>query len=299
MRNINVCSFFLAGLLSTGMLYSCSNEKDLEHGTLSLNLTDAPTDAENVSGVFVTITGVEYQKEGESWQVLENFVGPVTVNLLDLTEGKTTLLGDFEIEEGRYTGLRFKLDAAENGGKPGGDATFMEFKDGSREPLYVPSGMKSGYKAKGEFVVPVNAMVAITADFDVRKSVVKAGNSGKYLLKPVIRIIVNNQAGTIAGTIPGLATTDEYSYVVYAYEAGTYQEEEAAEPAAEEVRFPNAVSSAGVKEDGTFVLPFLAPGKYDLVVVSSLNGELMEVKKVIVEAVEVESEKTAEVEIIF
>lgn len=299
MERFNVCVFFLAGLLSAGSFISCTTDKDQERGTLSLHLTDAPTDAENVSGVFVTITALEYQKEGRSWEMFEKFSGPLRVNLLDLTEGKTTLLGDFEIEEGRYTGLRFKLDAPENGGNASGEATYLEFTDGSRQPLYVPSGTKSGYKAMGDFTVPVNGFVAITADFDVRKSVVEAGKSGKYLLKPVLRIIVNNQAGTIAGTINEFEPDAGHSYVVYAYEAGTYSEEELAEPAEGEVRFLNSISSAEVKEDGSFVLPFLAAGSYDLVFTSSVNGEFQEVVKVMPNVAEVQSLKTAEVEVFF
>lgn len=289
----------MAAILSAGMLISCSGEGETEYGTLSLNLTDAPTDAENVAGVYITITGVEYRKEGESWQPFDNFSGPQTINLLELTEGKTTLLGDFPIEEGTYTGLRFKLDAAENGGNPSGEATYLEFKDGTREPLFVPGGTKSGYKAIGKFTVPVNGFVAITADFDVRKSIVEAGKSGKYLLKPVIRIIVNNQAGTIQGIFSGYENEAAARLVVYAYEPGDYNEGEMAEPEEEEIRFPNAVSSAGINEDGSFILPFLAPGVYDLVIASYADGVFREVIKVTPEAAEAESLKTTETEIIF
>jgi hypothetical protein len=41
----------------------------------------------------------------------------------------------------------------------------------------------------------------VTADFDVRKSIVKAGASGKYILKPTIRLVVDNQAGCIKGDV--------------------------------------------------------------------------------------------------
>lgn len=299
MENNRISSFLPALLLAAGLFLSCSGERDVEYGTVSLNLTDAPTDAENVAGVYVTITGVEYRKEGESWQAFEDFSGPQTINLLELTEGKTTLLGDFPIQEGIYTGLRFKLDAAENGGNPSSEATWLEFKDGTRQPLFVPSGTKSGYKAIGNFTVPVNGFVAITADFDLRKSVVEAGKSGKYLLKPVIRIIVNKQAGTISGTFSGYEKEADAKLVVYAYEGGSYNEGEMAEPAEEEIRFPNAVSSASINEEGSFMLPFLAPGVYDLVIASYSEGVFKEVIKVIPEAVEAESLKTTNTEIIF
>lgn len=300
MKKIKITSILLAALLSAGTLISsCAEDRDGEYGTLSLNLTDAPTDAENIAGVYVTFTGVEYRMEGDDWQSFEKFSGPQTINLLELTEGKTTLMGDFPIEAGTYTGLRFKLDAAENGGNASGEATYLEFKDGSREPLFVPGGTKSGYKAIGNFTVPVNGFVAITADFDVRKSVVEAGKKGKYLLKPVIRIIANNQAGTINGNFSGYGNETGAKLIVYAYETGKYSETEMAEPAEEEIRFPNAVSSTGISDDGSFVLPFLAPGGYDLVIVSYLEGAFEKVVKVIPSAVVVKSTETTETEIIF
>ncbi len=91
-------------------------------------------------------------------------------------------------------------------------------------PLFVPSGAQSGYKGKGEFDITADAKIAVTADFDVHKSIVVAGKSGKYLLKPVIRLVVTELSGTINGTVVDVAdyntTTD--SLVVYTYENGAY-----------------------------------------------------------------------------
>lgn len=297
MKNLRMLRFVAAVLLSGSMLMGCADDHEAGKGTLSLNITDAPTDAENVAGVYVTITGVEYRLNGESWQILEGFGDPYTVNLLELTEGKTSLLGDFSIEGGSYDGLRFKLDAAQNGGNVTNNATYIEFKDGSQQPLYVPSGTQSGYKAKGTFVVPVNGSVAVTADFDVRKSVVEAGASGKYLLKPTIRLVVNDQAGSISGTT---AITEEGgSYVVFVYEDGSWSDEELSEPAEGESRFSNAVSSAKLREDGTFVIPFLAPGAYQLVIAQFEDGSFRQLSYVHEGTVEVKSLEETPVEISF
>lgn len=289
--------FVAAVLLSGSMLMGCADDHESGKGTLSLNITDAPTDAENVSGVYITITGVEYRTEGNSWQSMEGFGDPYTVNLLELTEGKSDLLGDFSLEAGIYDELRFKLDAAQNGGHVDNYATYIEFTDGRQEPLFVPSGTQSGYKAKGSFVVPVNGSVAVTADFDVRKSVVEAGASGKYLLKPTIRLVVNDQAGSITGTTEIAEATG--SYVVFVYEEGSWSEEELAEPAEGEARFSNAVSSAKLREDGTFVIPFLAPAAYQLVVAQFEDGSFRELSYVHPEAVEVKSLEETQLEISF
>lgn len=295
--NLKMLKFAAAVLLSGSMLIGCADENESGKGTLSLSITDAPTDAENVSGVYIAITGVEYRTQGNSWQPMEGFGDPYTVNLLELTEGKAELLGDFKIESGHYDGLRFKLDAAQNGGYLSNSATYIEFADGSQQPLYVPSGTQSGYKAKGDFVVPVNGTVAVTADFDVRKSVVEAGTSGKYLLKPTIRLVVNNQAGTISGAAH--IGEEQGQYIVFVYEEGSWSEEEAAAPAEGESRFANAVSSARLREDGTFIIPFLAPAPYQLVVARFEDGEFMEVAYVHQEAVAVKSLQETNVKISF
>ena len=170
MKNSRIVRMFAALLLGGSLLVGCGSDES-GNGTLRLSITDAPTDAENVAGVYVAITGVEYRTDGSSWQPFEGFGDPYTVNLLDLTDGKTALLGDFSVEAGTYDGLRFQIDASENGGDVSNAATYIEFTNGSTQPLYVPSGTQSGYKAIGSFTVPVNGSVFITADFDVRKSV--------------------------------------------------------------------------------------------------------------------------------
>ncbi|WP_186755635.1 DUF4382 domain-containing protein [Echinicola salinicaeni] len=255
-------------------LAACSQDDDMDgEGTVSLSITDAPIDEAGVSAVFVTITGIEYQMSGGSWEAFEEFEGPVTINLLDLQNGASELLGDFNAGAGTYTGLRFLLDAAvQNQNEISNPGCYITFEEAEDQPLFVPSGGQSGYKAIGDFTVPVNGTVGITADFDLRKSVTKAGASGKYLLNPTIRVIVNDQAGEIQGQIEN--RVEGATYIVYAYEAGTYTEEEAAAPAEGENRFPNAVTSTSVDAEGNYVLAFLAPTEYEIVVVEvTAEGE--------------------------
>jgi hypothetical protein len=161
------------------------------------------------------------------------------------------------------------------GGNHSNPGCWLEFEDGSEVPLFVPSGAQSGYKAVGQFTVPANGTVSVTADFDVRKSVVKAGASGMYILKPTIRLIVDDQAGAIAGDVFNIQ--EDHQIVIYAYEAGTYTEDEASDPEPETPRFPNAVVSDPVDEDGHYYLAFLSPVSYDLVIVLNLDGEFSQV----------------------
>ena len=47
-------------VLSTSGVGCISPEQALETGTLKLYLSDAPTDAENVTGVYITIDEIQY-----------------------------------------------------------------------------------------------------------------------------------------------------------------------------------------------------------------------------------------------
>ena len=270
-------------------------DKDTTKGTLSLSITDAPIDTDGIAAVYITIQEIHYHISGNDWAVFEDFEGPMKFNLLDLTRGESSLLGNLEMEAGTYAQLRFILDAPIAGFAPiSNPGCYLEFEDGTTQPLYVPSGSQTGYKAVGTFTVPANGSVSVTADFDVRKSVVWAGASGIYILKPTIRLIVDNQAGQIAGDVSNIP--EGRQIVVYAYEENTYNEGEANEPADEEARFPNAITSDMVDENGSYYLAYLAPGTYELVVISTIDGEFEIVLGAIVE-IDVESGKTTSVQI--
>jgi hypothetical protein len=281
--------FSLLAIFLLSVMISCEDDNKLETGTLSLSITDAPIDDTTITGVFITIDSLQYHMQDNEWKTFEEYDGPKTINLLELTNGASELLGNFEMEAGQYTQLRFLLDAPANGqGQPTNPGCYMEYENGETVDLFVPSGGQSGYKAVGAFTVPSNGTVDITADFDVRKSVVEAGATGRYILKPTIRLIVDNQAGSITGGISNIPEGMNIS--VFAYEDGTYSDTEAAEPGDQENRFPNAVSS-DIVEENNYTLSYLAPMKYDLVVVGYMNNEFYEVMG-IVEDVAVESNNT-------
>jgi len=176
-------------VLSTSGVGCISPEQALETGTLKLYLSDAPTDAENVTGVYITIDEIQYHRDGQ-WITCAEFIGPQTHDLLELTGGNSTLLGELTLPSGNYTQIRFMLDIQEIGPPPSSPGCYIEFADNSTEPLFLPSGAETGYKAIGQFEVPVNGTVEVTADFDVREAVVVAGPL--YILKPTIKLVVDD-----------------------------------------------------------------------------------------------------------
>jgi hypothetical protein len=277
-------------LLPLFMFTACEKDGGSK-GTINLSITDAPLDTDGIAGVFITITEIQYHTKGNKWEVFSDYEGPQTFNLLDLTRGTSELLGSLSLESGTYTQIRFMLDSPLYGaGAQSSPGCYLEFDDGTTTNLFLPSGSQTGFKAVGEFTVPMNGSVDVTADFDVRKSVVKAGISGMYILKPTIRLLVDNQAGAIAGKVTNIPEGTQV--VVYAYENGEYNSSEANDPALEETRFPNAVTSDMADDNGTYHLAFLAPGAYDLVIATTIDGMFAEVQGII-ENVIVESKKTS------
>ena len=71
--------------------------------------------------------------------------------------------------------------------------------------MKVPSGYQTGIKLVHPFDIDSGLTTELILDFDVARSVVKAGNSGKYLLKPTIKVIGTYNRAIVSGIV----TTDE------------------------------------------------------------------------------------------
>ena len=170
---------------------SGKSEQAPKTGTLNLSLTDAPPDAKNVTGVYITINEIQCHL-GNQWITCEEFEGPQIYDLLELTGGNSTLLGEFTLPVGNYTQIRFMLDIPEMGSPPASSGCSVEFADNSTEPLFAPSGNETGYKAIGRFEVTADETVTVTADFDVSEPGTVHLAGSRYILNPTIKLIVND-----------------------------------------------------------------------------------------------------------
>ena len=205
-----------------------------------LGLTDAPVD--DADAVLVTISAVDIRRaSGGGW---ETFVGESrTIDLLSLTGGVSSMLGEQVLEPGEFTGVRLIVESAQI--VIGGETFDLE----------VPSGEQSGIKLKGDFEIVIGETLDLMLDFDARRSIVRRGRGDDFLLKPVIRLLTTTVAGFIAGQVivDGLPDGDIKAVVI-----ATQDGEE--------------VSSAKVDpEDGTYRISFLLPGTYDLHVEAGEN----------------------------
>jgi hypothetical protein len=173
-----------------------------EPARLTLNITDAPLD--DVVKVVVTFLSVELVSKDNLLSHTFTFNTPKPVDLLALQGLQfETLLSEVELAAGDYKEMRLVIDDTNM-------SSYVETSDGSVYPLKIPGGSSSGLKIKSKISFVEKQTSAYTLDFDLNKSVVMAGASGKYNLKPVLRLVKNSEVGHIRGVVDAalLTSTD-------------------------------------------------------------------------------------------
>jgi hypothetical protein len=196
-------STILSGVVimaATILAVSCQKNKSGDKPRLQVRLTDAPDP--NVKEVWVDIREIKI-KMGDSAEITLANAYPGVYNLLDLTNGKDTILADAEIPAGRISQIRLVL----------GDNNYIITKNDERIDLTTPSAQQSGLKVQIQQDVAGGILYRLVLDFDAAKSIVKAGNSGKYILKPVLRVLSFVSSG---GAVKGVVAPDSIVTSIYA-----------------------------------------------------------------------------------
>jgi len=171
---------------------SCQPE---ENAKLVIRLTDSPGDYEAVN---IDLQGIEVHGEG-GWTQLPN-VHTGIYNLLDLTDGKETVLVSSDYPAGKITQIRLIL----------GDNNSI-LMNGQDFPLETPSAQQSGLKLLLNAELTAGITYSVLLDFDAAKSIVETG-SGRRNLKPVVKVISDALDGAISGEV----TPEELTVAVFA-----------------------------------------------------------------------------------
>jgi hypothetical protein len=218
-------------------------------GSLRVALTDAPSCG--FDHVWVTIERVRVNQSSTAsdsdagWTDLA-LAAPLRVDLLSLTNGILEELGTMPLAAGQYSQVRLVLSAnGANGAAP--DANAVQPTGGAITPVTTPSAQQSGLKLQAHFEVAAGQLSDLVLDFDACKSIVRAGNSGQFILKPVIAVVpraVTAIQGFVTTTLSLGSTT------VAAQQNGA------------------TVRATAPDASGKFTIPFLAAGTYNLVVAS-------------------------------
>ncbi|HWP12896.1 MAG TPA: DUF4382 domain-containing protein [Ramlibacter sp.] len=218
-------------------------------GMLRVALTDAPSCG--YDHVFVTVEKVRvHQSSGAAdadagWS--EVIVSPPKkIDLRTLENGVLEELGTTPLPQGQYSQIRLVL-ASNTATGTTSLANSVQPTGGTLTALSTPSAQQSGLKLQAHFDVAAGQTTDVLLDFDACKSVVKAGNSGQYILKPVVSVVPRAVSG-----IQGYVTTtlSLSSTTVAAQQNGV------------------TIRSTVPDGAGKFSIPFLPAGTYTLVIAS-------------------------------
>lgn len=182
-------------ILSLLSLQACdTTSTNNSKATINVAMTDAPA---GFKAVTVTVNEIDIHKNGtdstSGWQTIST--QPVTVNLLDLANGKTKLIGSNLIDAGDYSQIRLIL----------GNSNTVTTMDGTTHSLTVPSGSQTGIKVNANITVNPGDNFNLLLDFNAAQSVHMTGN-GRYMLKPVIHSVTMQTQGSISGDVqPAMA----------------------------------------------------------------------------------------------
>jgi hypothetical protein len=157
-------------------------------GLLKIYLVDSPT---SFDSVIIYVKQVEVHKSGSDstsgWYVINDSLR--SFDLLQLVNGASAVLGDSALTPGDYTQIRLIL----------ADGNYV-IDSGIKHDLIVPSGTQTGIKLNHAFSIESNSLYELMLDFNVDKSIHVTGN-GKYMMKPVIRVMPMIISGSISGQV--------------------------------------------------------------------------------------------------
>lgn len=252
---------FVAYIAGAIALTGCSDSSGTGTGTLSVRLTDAPFPFSEVASVDAFIVRVDARKaeptdaeaadesNQEGWTTVAT--PNALVNLLDLSDGKTTNLGATTLPTGTYNGFRLIIDPSQSS---------MTLKDGTHPDIKFPSAGQSGIKVQLDQPIELTENGSVmTLDFDVGRSFVTRGNNARngFIFRPVVRAVAQDITGSVTGSVRATSATGAGvpDATVEVLTAGSLLTD--ADPT-------HVVRTAKTDANGDFRIAFLLPGTYVL-----------------------------------
>jgi len=265
MRTIRTTLALLAGTLALGACEGGSTGS--RNASVTVRLFDAPGD---LATAQVQIKEIYLQGSSDADSLNGRIVlysGNGTFDLLTLSGGRTVdLVKDVAIPAGTYSQMRFVITSATITTKTG-----QSFSTGAGT-LTCPSCAQSGLKVKlpGGSVKVTDGGNVLGVDFDVAQSFGReAGNSGRWVMHPVVTASTFSLSGGITGTVAtatgvtlptcGGAATDLTKFVPQAT-AG------------------DVTRSGTTTAAGAYTIPFVAPATYTMgyaAAVGFANGDTL------------------------
>lgn len=175
-KNFAIAAAMLLGAFTFSSCQKSGSAGSDDNARLQVRLTDNPN--LNLREVWVDIRDIQVGM-GDTGMITLAGSRPGVYDLLKLTNGRDTILSEAQIPAGRISQIRLVL----------GPNNYAITNTGQRIELTTPSAQQSGLKVQVQQDVTGGVLYRLVLDFDAAKSVIRAGNSGQYILKPVLRIL--------------------------------------------------------------------------------------------------------------
>ncbi len=233
---------------------------------VSASLMDGPfrTSAGTVTAVNIALEKVEAVGGSGGIQTIASFSPSEPINLLNYQTTPLTL-GSAAIPAGTYHQLRFVLDTS----NPDNTSVVV---NGTTYPLSIPSATGVGFggntstdsgdgpgtagiKVNTAFTAQAGSTYGFLIDFNAAESIVQAGSSGQWLMKPVLVATAQATSGSISGTVTDNAGNAVSNAEVLAEQNGT------------------AINSGVTDTNGNFQINALQAGSYTLVVKNTWTNQ--------------------------
>lgn len=256
--------FIVCAFISFSVFQSCDDNKITDTSRVQLKLIDEEGDYEEVNIEIIDIL-YNSSEDNEGWISFTPEGGyPIKVDLTELIAGNSVLLADEIVPSGMLKQIRLVLS---------NNNTLLLTDETSLRPLDTPSAQQSGLKLKLDTELEPGFSYNFILDWDVHKSIVKAGNSGKYILKPTIRVNTEVNSGSISGKVIGEDLKDDISGAVPL--SGVV----VAIHKADDDTF---IAESSTNKNGDFIIQGLDPDNYKIIIedYDYINYESKEVIKV-------------------
>jgi len=238
-----VLALFAIGAI---ILAGCGGGDDGD-ARMRVMLADLPMS--DVSEVHVHIVRIEVVGDGGPIVLLDDAHIPDDIELTALA-ANPILLGQPVIPAGTFTQVRLIVSSAQG-------ANWVRTTDGERHDLFIPSGAQTGTKlVTGQFTLDPGEVATLLLDFNAAASVHQAGASGLWIMRPTVAASVVPVGELAFGSIAGTVLDDEGQPLAVAE----------GEVLGVFIETPfGAIALAEVApEDGSFEIPALLAGAYDL-----------------------------------
>jgi hypothetical protein len=225
-------------------------------GKINIGLSVHPAEFQNISGLFVTVSGILLDEEP-----VKGFI-PKTLDLMLYQEGDVELIYSGTAEVGKYQSVTLLFDIEDqNGSSPG---CYLLNEDGTKHSFVV--GTETGrIQVQKNFRIAEGNTTELIAGFDLKKIEVRL-NKGKnpaLTTDGSLKAFVKDKCGHIKGSVRRPVYLPGEMYVLI-YKKGIKPVQSTGNTEDFQSLFERAIAVTKVKPYGNFELALLEEGDYEI-----------------------------------